>query len=212
MTLASTIGRDRPGDGARVTVLHEDVLHATRVGQSTELDLTVAVARTRDARRVRLGLGAGLLLSWSADGSVRSRHYRVDDVQGGVDPQWLLRPLAPAGTGDRRLAPRAVIAVPVAVQGLDGLVVGTSVDLSVSGARISFPESTQRRGLPGAGGPTRVVLVVDDVRLELDAHVVDLATRPGGVRELRVAYLGLDQATVATLRTTVDRLLGLPLS
>ncbi|KQS58780.1 hypothetical protein ASG36_12310 [Geodermatophilus sp. Leaf369] len=208
MTLASTVGRDRPDSGARVTVLADDVLHATEVRLSTEVELTAAVARTRDGRRVRLALGTELLLSWSADGGVRARRYRVADVLGGGDPRWSLRPLAPAETGNRRLAPRADIAVPMAVQGPDGLVVGTTVDLSVSGARIAFPEPTLRRRLPSAGDPARLVLVVDDVRLELDADVVDLAARPGGLRELRVAYLGLDQPTVEALRTTVERLLG----
>lgn len=215
MTLASTIGRDRPDTGAPLTVVADDARLASEARWSSETELTAAVARTRDGRRVRLGLGSELVVSWSDLGEVRSRRYRVADVVGGGDPLWRLRPLAPAEAGNRRLAPRADLVVPVGVHGPDGLVVGTSIDLSVSGARLAFaaegPESAARR-LPADGEVARLVLVLADTRVEVDAEIVRTSSQAGGARELRAAFTGLDDATRTVLRSAVGRLLDAPVS
>ncbi len=210
MSLASVVGRDRPGSGDALTVVVDDARMSSVVRWSSENELTAVVARSRDGRRVRLALGTGLTLCWSAEGGVRSRRYEVVDVLGGGDPQWTLRPLGTAETGNRRMAPRADVAVPVGVQGEAGLVVGTSIDLSTSGARIAFPANTPGtplRPLPAAGETARVVLVLDDVRLELVADVVLLTAPVDGRRELRASFSDLEAPALATLRTAVDRAL-----
>ncbi len=209
-TLASAIGRDRPDAGARLTVLAEDARLASEVRWSGETELTAAVARTRDGRRVRLALGTELAVSWSDLGEVRSRRYAVVDIHGGGDPQWTLHPLAPAESGNRRLAPRADVAVPIGVQGPEGLLVGTTVDLSVSGARVAFaasPPGVPARSLPAAGTSARIVLLLAGTRLELRADVVVLAARTDGRRELRVAFIELDEVTRAALHAAVEALL-----
>lgn len=215
MTLASAIGRDRPDTGARLTVVADQARLSSEVRWSSETELTAAVARTRDGRRVRLALGTELTLSWSDLGEVRSRRYQVVDVHGGSDPQWRLRPLASAESGNRRLAPRADVVVPVGVQGPDGLVVGTSLDLSASGARIAFPAATpgtRPRPLPEAGESARVVLVLDGTRLELLADVVRATAALDGTRELRAAFTDLDETARAALRSAVDQVLAAMLS
>ncbi|KQS73769.1 PilZ domain-containing protein [Modestobacter sp. Leaf380] len=215
MGLASAIGRDRPDSGARLTVVVDDARMSSQTRWSSETELTAAVARTRDGRRVRLALGSEITLCWSHLDGVRSRRYQVVDVLGGGDPQWRLHPLAPAESGNRRFAPRADVAVPVGVQGDAGLVVGTTLDLSVSGARIAFPANvpgTPLRPLPDTGQTARVVLVLDDVRLELVAEVVRLDARSDGSREIRAAFSDLDEAARDTLRAAVDQLLAAPVS
>lgn len=215
MSLASAVGRDRPGTGTALTVVVDDARMSSAVRWSNEHELTAAVARTRDGRRVRLALGTELTLCWSDLGGVRSRRYVVVDVLGGGDPQWTLHPLGPAEAGNRRLAPRADVAVPVGVEGSAGLVVGTTLDLSTSGTRIAFPANppgSPLRPLPEAGQTARIVLVVEDVRLDFLADVVRLTATADGRRELRASFSDLNEATRAALRATVDRALAAPVS
>lgn len=212
MSRASLIGHDRPVEGATVSVVVDGARFSSAVRWSGETEMRVAVPRLRDGRRKRLNLGEHLTVSWWDLGKVRSRLYRVNDVAGGGDPQWQLVPAAPSQAGDRRTAPRAAVVVPVAVHGADGLVVGTSVDLSVSGARVVFPAERaggiRHRVLPGRGEITRLVIVIGDQRLEVPAEVVKLTTSADGVREIRAAFTDLDERTMTTLLAAVVQVLG----
>lgn len=209
MALASVVGRDRPEVGASVdaAVPGRQGRAGCEVRWSSELELTVSAGRDRAGERVPVSAGDELALSWRDLGEVRTRRYELVAVTEGTDPTWRLEPLGPAEAGNRRNAERVGMEVPVGLHLSDGLLVGTTVDLSLTGGRAVFPGDSpgaRPRVLPAPGEQVAVTIALGDGRLELRAETVSVGLLTGGRRDLRFAVVELDDAGRERLRTAVE--------
>lgn len=212
---------DRPGVGDQVEVVavqggtQHGVQAATRVEHSTDGELVLGVGVDADGRRVRLGLGAGVVVWWTRpDGSVRCRPYAVADVRGGPDPVWALHPTAPAAEGDRRATPRVEMEVPVGLLTPLGMVLGATTDISEGGLRALFA-AAPTTGFGDATQPfaevgelVTLALVLGGVRTELRSRVLDVRRRPDGCRLLRARFESLPEDVRLQLRATTSQEIG----
>ena len=206
LTLRST----RPPSGAVVDVVTEAGSTSARsvVDSSLEQELVLEVGCDTAGRRVRLGLGAAVTVWWSPQETpVRSRPYEVVDIRGGVIPTWRLRPAGPAGDGERRSSPRALLHVPVGLSMPSGLLLGETADLGEGGLRAIFAaEPTAGFGdvvhpLPDTGERAVLAIALDSHRVELRCRVVHRSRLPDGRRSLRVAFEDLPDDVRSRLRT-----------
>ncbi len=191
---------DRPGVGDRVEVVAVPgpTQAVTRVEDSTDAELVVGIGVDADGRRVRLGLGAGVVVWWTVpDGSVRCRPYAVADVRGGPAPVWALHPTAAASGGDRRATPRVEMEVPVGLLTPLGMVLGATTDISEGGLRALFaaPPTTgfgdATQPFAEIGELVTLALVLGGARTELRSRVLDVRRRSDGCRLVRARFEGI---------------------
>ncbi|MCO7218828.1 PilZ domain-containing protein [Klenkia sp. PcliD-1-E] len=188
---------------------------ATRVEDSSGAELVLAVGVDAAGRRVRLGLGAEVVVWWTVpDGTVRYRPHAVADVRGGSDPVWVLRPTDVASVGDRRATPRVEMEVPVGLLTPLGMVLGATTDISEGGLRALFaPAPTTGFGdatqpFAEVGELVTLALVLGGARTELRSRVLDVRRRPDGYRLLRARFEALPDDVRLQLRATTSQEIG----
>ncbi len=208
---------DRPaiGDQVEVVAVQGPTHTVTRVEDSAPEQLVLAVGLDEAGRRVRLGLGADVLVWWTTDGgTLRYRPHAVADVRGGPDPVWVLRPTDAASDGDRRATPRVEMEVPVGLLTPLGMVLGATTDISEGGLRALFaPAPTTGFGdatqpFAEVGELVTLALVLGGTRTELRSRVLDVRRRPDGCRLLRARFESLPEAVRLQLRATTSQEIG----
>ncbi|SDF96403.1 PilZ domain-containing protein [Klenkia brasiliensis] len=212
----STVG-DRPpiGDQVEVVAVQGPAHAVTRVEDSADEELVLAVGTDAEGRRVRLGLGVAVLVWWTmADGTVRYRPHAVADVRGGPHPVWVLHPTDAASVGDRRATPRVEMEVPVGLLTPLGMVLGATTDISEGGLRALFaaPPTTgfgdATQPFAEVGELVTLALVLGGARTELRSRVLDVRRRPDGCRLLRARFETLPEDVRLQLRATTSQEIG----
>jgi PilZ domain len=130
-------GVDFPEQNAVIDVVatsRDDVL-VSWVEEVRDDELFVSVAQDRSQRPVRMDNGEQLELIWRGPEELRALPVELIDTEGAAGPGWRLRPLGPAGRGQRRAAVRAPLVLPVRVTRAAMGLAGKTLDLSEGGFR-----------------------------------------------------------------------------
>jgi PilZ domain len=114
-------------------------------------ELIVSVAQDRSQRPVRMDKGEQLELIWRGPEELRALPVELVDTRGEAGPSWRLRPIGPAGRGQRRAAVRAPLVLPVRISGAAQTLAGTTLDLSEGGLRCVLEQAVAERAR-GRGG------------------------------------------------------------
>jgi PilZ domain-containing protein len=128
------------------------------VEQSGDGPLTLTVPVDRSGRRVRVDVGEMVQLVWKGPEGLRALPAELTEVVPGDEPLWRVRPVGPAGRGQRRNAVRAPMSLPV--EALLGPVqlFGETLDVSESGLHclfkpVSEPPAADVTGQPSEEAP-----------------------------------------------------------
>lgn len=207
---------DRPVIGMPVEVVgvQGSPQAVSRVENSLDHELVLAIGIDANGRRVRLGLGAEVLVWWAPDGITRYRPYEVADVRGGEFPTWLLRPAGPCSEGDRRSSPRVDLVVPVGLITPIGMVLGESTDMSEGGVRAIFTAAPTAgfgdvvQPFPEVGELALLAVVLGGSRVELRSRVLQTQRMPDGRRLLRAAFEEMPEEVRIRLRATTSQEIG----
>ncbi|MEI4270367.1 PilZ domain-containing protein [Klenkia sp. LSe6-5] len=208
---------DRPPHGLQVEVIGVSGTPqaTTTVEISVPHELVLAVGTGATGRRVRLGLGARVLVWWTGpDGVTRYRPYEVGDVRGGAFPTWVLRPCGVCSAGDRRATQRVTMEVPVGLVTPLGMVLGETTDISEGGVRAVFAApptvgfSDVVQPFPDPGDVVTLAVVLGGTRTELPSRVLQSERLPDGRRLLRASFEEVDVATRTRLRITTSQEIG----
>jgi c-di-GMP-binding flagellar brake protein YcgR len=133
----SDIAGSRPPESAQadLTVVARGLTVTARVERSSDSMLVVHPQGAIAALEPWVKRGARVEVFWVGDQEELSLPARIEDFEAGDQPRWHLTPTGPAERSQRRKAVRAHLELPVVIPWLDGLMSGTTVDLSEAGMR-----------------------------------------------------------------------------
>ncbi|WP_374455318.1 flagellar brake protein [Nocardioides sp.] len=171
------------------------------VEATTDEEIVLAVARTREGTRVPMPVGERFEMVWRGRDEVRSVPVEIMAIVRGENPLWQVRAVGPATTGQRRRAVRARMGRTVQVSVEDVELAGTTLDVSEGGMRVVLGHDVV--------APPRAGTVVD-VQLELSrgevacaAEVIRHFHREDGRPDLSFRFIDLPSRTEDLIRGEV---------
>ncbi|SEL11002.1 PilZ domain-containing protein [Blastococcus sp. DSM 46786] len=128
---------DRPEEStqADVTLVARGLTATAQVEVSNENTIVVRPLGEGTEWKRAIKPGDPVALYWVSGYEERSLPAKITSVEVGEEPLWHLVPTGPAERSQRRRTVRARVEVPVVMPWLDGLLVGSTVDLSEAGLR-----------------------------------------------------------------------------
>ncbi|MGY2066614.1 PilZ domain-containing protein [Blastococcus sp. SYSU DS0619] len=162
---------DRPEEStqADVTLVARGLTVAARVEISNENAIVVSPLGEGAGWKQAVEPGNPVAIYWVDGYEERTLPARITSVEVAEEPLWHLVATGPAERSQRRRTVRARVELPVVMPWLDGLLVGTTVDLSEAGMRALV----DGWGLaPEAGTPAQVSITLDDDTVHVPGHIV----------------------------------------
>jgi hypothetical protein len=128
-------------------------------------ELVVTVPRDRSQRPVNLETGERVEMVWKGPEDLRALPVELVAVEKGQEPSWRLRPVGPAGRGQRRAAVRTPIVLSVQIVKGELALSGVTTDLSEGGLRCLLEQPEQPSGdSAGQAGPADPAKTADAVK------------------------------------------------
>lgn len=171
------------------------------VEETTDDEVVIAVARTREGTRVPLPVGERFEVVWRGHDELRSVPVEIVAIDRGENPRWRVRPVGPATKGQRRRAVRAQMGRTVQVD-VDGVqMAGVTLDVSEGGMKVVLGHDVVSP--PRAGGTAAVQLQLERGEVACDAEVVHLFHREDGRHAVSFRFIDLPTRTEDLIRREV---------
>ncbi|MDR7255194.1 c-di-GMP-binding flagellar brake protein YcgR [Nocardioides sp. BE266] len=171
------------------------------VEATTDDEVVLAVARTREGTRVPLPVGERLEIVWRGRDELRSVPVEIVAVERGETPLWRVRPVGPATKGQRRRAVRAQMGRTVQVVAEDIQMDGVTLDVSEGGMKVVLGHDVVTP--PRAGGIVAVQLQLDGGEVACNAEVVQHFHRHDGRHAVSFRFIDLPSRTEDLIRREV---------
>jgi PilZ domain len=192
--------QDRPEEStqADVTLVARGLTATAQVEVSNENTIVVRPLGEGSEWLQAIKPGDPVALYWVSGYEERSLPATITSVEAGEEPLWHLVATGPAERSQRRRTVRARLEVPVVIPWLDGLLVGSSVDMSEAGLRVLV----DGWGLPpDPGAPAQVSITLDDVTVDVQGLIVrQQAQGPRWLLSMQFRELPEKEATVLRRR------------
>ena len=163
------VNRPQETTQADVTLVTRGLTVTAQVEVSTEHLIVVRPDGEGTAWKTAVKDGDPVALYWISGYEERTLPARIVEVEAGEQPLWHLAATGPAERSQRRRTVRARVELPVVLPWLDGLLVGSTVDLSEAGMRVLV----DGWGLPPEPGTVaQASITLDDTTVDVRGQIV----------------------------------------